>query len=88
MFYFRLARELGYTVGRLLTEISSKEIMAWMAFLTVEDEIEQDKKRKASQAALKAHIEQMGRAAEKKKQREAKWRQRADSRSNGMPGKS
>lgn len=47
IFYFRLARELGYTVGRLLREISSDEITAWMAFLTVEEE-ERERKRLAA----------------------------------------
>lgn len=59
------------TVGHLLREISSREITGWMAFLAVEDELEKSKKSKESRVALQAHIEQLGRAAEKKKKKMA-----------------
>jgi hypothetical protein len=51
--YYRLARELGYTVGRLLREISSREITGWMAFLTLEDEDREQKKKTEDLKKLK-----------------------------------
>ena len=53
IFYFRLARELGMTVGRLLSEISSREIAGWMAFLSLEEDERQAKKRKDDLKTLK-----------------------------------
>jgi len=88
MFYFRLARELGYTVGRLLQEVSSREIAGWMAFLTLEDEQRERKKQKASTAAMSAHLDTLGRAADKKKKAKEKWQRRADSKSSGTVKKS
>ena len=88
MFYFRLARELGYTVGRLLSEISSREIAGWMAFLTLEDEQRERKKQKANTAAMSAQIDALGRAAEKKKKAKEKWQRRADSKLSGTAKKS
>ena len=73
IFYYRLARELGITVGRLLREVSSRELSGWMAFLALEDEIEKRKKAKESENALKAHIENMSKAAEQKAKRKKKW---------------
>ena len=69
IFYYRLARELGYTVGRLLREISSRELTGWMAFLALEDELTERKKRKENALALSATIDQLGRAAENKKKK-------------------
>lgn len=37
MFYFRLARELGMSVGRLLDECDSREIASWIAYFLVAD---------------------------------------------------
>lgn len=53
IFYFRLARELGITVGRLLREVSSREITGWMAFLNIEEEDRQAEKRKTDLQKLK-----------------------------------
>jgi hypothetical protein len=38
MFYFGLAKELGMTVAKLLDEITSDEIIYWMAFFKLEKE--------------------------------------------------
>ena len=51
MFVFRLARELGITVNRLLKEADSREIAEWMAFFTLENQ-EREKKKKPSPTAL------------------------------------
>lgn len=67
IFYFRLARELGMTVGHLLRTSSSREITGWMAFLSWEDNEREQKKRKESAAALSAHLDNLGAVAEKKK---------------------
>lgn len=75
IFYFRLARELGMTVGHLLRTSSSKEITGWMAFLSWEDREEKRKKRKESASALSAHLDTLGAAAEKKLSKKEKWRQ-------------
>ena len=76
MFYFRLAQELGITVGRMLEEMSSYELGCWMAFLSIEDnrrkkEIESQKKKKskASTELLRAHIKQAGEIAAQKYQK-------------------
>ena len=53
IFYYRLARELGMTVGRLLCEISSSEIAGWMAFLSLENDERQAAKRKDDLKKLK-----------------------------------
>ena len=79
MFYYRLARELGMTVSRLLSEASSAEIAGWMACLEVEDELaeqrRQDAKNKqaaAGEAVLKARLTQAGQAAAAKLARKKK----------------
>ena len=38
MFYFRLAKELGMTVGMLLDNISGYELTEWIAFSKLENE--------------------------------------------------
>lgn len=35
-FYFRLARELGMTVGEMLGRMSAREMSEWMAFAEIE----------------------------------------------------
>jgi len=72
IFYYRLARELGITVGRLLREVSSTEITGWMAFLSLEDELKKRKKSKESTLALGAYIDKLGREAEGRKQKKKK----------------
>ena len=37
-FYYGLARELGMTVGRMLSEMDSLEVSRWMAFFAIEEE--------------------------------------------------
>jgi len=81
-FYFELAQELGYTVGRLLSEISSWEIAAWMAFLTLKDEREQEKKRKQNFDTMKQMLGAGNKAATKK------WRLKDVLTSNGTAKKS
>ena len=84
IFYFRLARELGMSVSRLLREVSSREISGWMAFLQAEDEIEKRQKSKDSMKALDAQMTMMGKQAEKKKLKSEKWqRKRENMKSNG-----
>ena len=67
MFYFRLARELGMTVGRLLKEITSAEISAWIAFAEVEQRLDKRKKQKASDSLLRAKMMEAGQLAAAKK---------------------
>jgi len=55
MFVFRLARELGMTVSRLLREADSREIAEWMAFFSIENQ-EREKKSKPSPKALSAKM--------------------------------
>lgn len=45
MFCFRLARELGMTVSRMLLEMDSRELTEWMAFFTIEQEEREGKKK-------------------------------------------
>jgi len=52
MFYFRLARELGMTVGHLLASMSSLEVSEWMAFFRVEND-ERDKAERVAKAKAK-----------------------------------
>ena len=70
MFYIRLARELGVTLSRLLYEESSKNINRWMAYLEIEDEIQQEKQKEEAKkkdrernASLKAHLTILGERA-------------------------
>lgn len=42
VFMYRLARELGMTVGRLEAEADSREIAEWLAFFAIDEE-ERDK---------------------------------------------
>ena len=76
MFYYRLARELGMTVSRLLAEASSPEIAGWMACMEVEDELAEkrrqdakNKKAAAGEALLKARLDAAGKAAAARKER-------------------
>jgi len=76
IFYFRLARELGMTVGRLLHEASSSEVSGWLAFLEIENEIskkkiESEKKNSvaASESTLRARIDLAGKIAASKKKK-------------------
>jgi len=67
VFYFRLARELGMTVGRLLNEASSREISGWIAFLGIEEKLEKRKKQKLSDSLLRAKMMEAGQLAAAKK---------------------
>ena len=67
MFYFRLARELGYTVGRLLKEITSAEISAWVAFAEAEQRMDKRKKQKASDNLLRDKMMEAGQLAAAKR---------------------
>jgi hypothetical protein len=49
-FLFRLARELGYTMSRLMEEMDSREIAEWIAFFMLENE--EDKKPKTDPKVL------------------------------------
>ena len=51
----RLARELGYTKGRLIAEIDSRELAEWMAFFRIENE-EREEKKKPNPKALSESI--------------------------------
>jgi len=42
---FRLARELGYTMSRLMKEMDSREIAEWIAFFSLEMEDEKKPKQ-------------------------------------------
>ena len=66
MFYYRLARELGMTLGRLLNEASSREISGWIAFLEIEEKLEKRKKQKSSDSLLRAKMMEAGQLAAKK----------------------
>ena len=73
-FYFRLARELGMTVSRMLTEMTSQEIAYWMSFLQLEidiqkeiEETEKKQKIKSDANLLKARLTEAGKFAAKKK---------------------
>jgi hypothetical protein len=44
-FLFRLARELGYTMSRLMREMDSREIAEWIAFFSLESEDEKKPKQ-------------------------------------------
>lgn len=39
---FRLAKELGMSVERVMTEISTVEIRAWVEYFTYVNELEKD----------------------------------------------
>jgi len=49
LFVFRLARELGMSVSRVLVEMDSREIAEWMAFFTLEQEEREAKQKPSSQ---------------------------------------
>lgn len=88
IFYFRLARELGYTIGHLLQAVSSREIAGWMAFLAVEDEDRERKQAKEARLKLDAQIEALGKQAQKKKEKAEKWQIKKDAlKSSGMQTK-
>jgi len=55
LFLFRLARELGYTVSRLLNELDSREISEWMAFFNIEQE-EREQRNKPDPQVLSSKL--------------------------------
>ena len=59
VFLFRLARELGMTVGRLMQDADSREIAEWIAFFgfeAEEDKRKDEAKDKLKKAALAQQI--------------------------------
>lgn len=60
MFYFRLARELGKTVSRMLDEMSSREIAGWMAFFDLDDKQTKREQQKQSDKMLGSRIKAAG----------------------------
>ena len=52
MFYFRLAKELGMTVGMLLKNIDSYELTEWIAYSKYEQEEPEDNSTKLIEAQL------------------------------------
>lgn len=53
IFVFRLAKELGMTVRRLLNELDSREIAEWLAFFKLErEEVENKPKIEASKKLM------------------------------------
>ena len=57
----------AHAVGRLLSEISSAEISAWIAFSEVEERLEKKKKQRASDNLLRAKMMEAGQLAAAKK---------------------
>jgi competence protein ComGF len=60
IFMHRLARELGYTISRLLKETDSRDIADWMAFFSIEAEEMEEKKNPNKEVIaknLKASLE-------------------------------
>ena len=55
LFLFRLARELGMTVSRLMRELDAREISEWMAFFTIEAD-EREKKQQKDPAVIGAEL--------------------------------
>ena len=55
IFVFRLARELGMTVSRLLDEVDSRELSEWMAFFSIEKD-EQEAKKKPDPKQIGSHL--------------------------------
>jgi hypothetical protein len=56
VFLFRLAKELGMTVRRLLNELDSREISEWLAFFRLEREDAEAKPMKETGDKLKATL--------------------------------
>jgi hypothetical protein len=56
VFLFRLAKELGMTVRRLLNELDSHEISEWLAFFKIEREDAETKPIKETGDKLKATL--------------------------------
>jgi hypothetical protein len=56
VFLFRLAKELGMTVRRLLNELDSREIAEWLAFFKIEREDSEAKPMKETGDKLKATL--------------------------------
>jgi hypothetical protein len=56
VFLFRLAKELGMTVRRLLNELDSHEISEWLAFFKIEREDAENKPKKETADKLKATL--------------------------------
>lgn len=54
MFIFRLARELGMSVRRLLAEMDSREIAEWQAYFLAEEKSRKAEKESGLKAALQA----------------------------------
>ena len=57
------------TLGRLLNEMTSYEITAWIAFFEVEEKLKDRKKQAASDKLLRAKMIEAGRLAEQKAKR-------------------
>jgi hypothetical protein len=57
LFVFRLARELGYTVGRLYEELDSLELAQWQAVARIENEEREEKQKKNKDTAIGARLE-------------------------------
>lgn len=53
VFLFRLAKELGMTVRRLLGELDSREISEWLAFFKIEREDAENKPKQDMATELK-----------------------------------
>jgi competence protein ComGF len=53
IFMHRLARELGYTISRLLAETDSRDIAEWMAFFSLEAEDLEEKKHPNKEVVAK-----------------------------------
>jgi hypothetical protein len=56
VFLFRLAKELGMTVRRLLNELDSREISEWLAFFRIEREDFENKPKQETADKLKATL--------------------------------
>ncbi len=73
MFYFRLARELGITINRMLKEMTSREIASWMTFFDIEERQRQKKKESQSSKLIAAQFKAAGQqVAEHKKRKKVK----------------
>ena len=56
VFLFRLAKELGMTVRRLLNELDSHEISEWLAFFRIEREDFENKPKQETADKLEATL--------------------------------
>ena len=54
MFVFRLARELGMSVSRLLSEVDAREIAEWQAYFIAEARGRKAEKESGLKAALQS----------------------------------